>query len=128
MTLARFSPILLLLALAGCCGPAISGRYCDVGQPQAAACGCETAHASRRCLHGGSGLVHGNGAMLHRPLLAGLFGMNASSSIPAEQHADYLSPLAKFHPVPTRPVFESLPAHGPPLLLDASHSQAHLMQ
>jgi len=37
---------------------------------------------------------------------------------PGVQHADYLSPPAKFHPVPTRPVFEPLPHYPPLRLLD----------
>lgn len=35
--------------------------------------------------------------------------------VPSQQHADYYSPPAKFHPIPTRPAFEPLPSY-PPLL------------
>jgi hypothetical protein len=37
---------------------------------------------------------------------------------PPEQHADYISPLPRFHPVPTRPVFAAVPGSHPPQLLD----------
>jgi hypothetical protein len=40
----------------------------------------------------------------------------------SEQHADYLSPLPKFHPVPTRPVFEPALARESPVLLDPDQS------
>jgi hypothetical protein len=30
----------------------------------------------------------------------------ASGHVPSRQGPDYVSPQAKFHPVPTRPVFE----------------------
>jgi len=63
--------------------------------------------------------------MLHRPMLAGLFEMGGNGLVPAEQHADYLSPPPKFHPVPTRPVFEPLPTYGGPLLLDAGAVRTH---
>jgi hypothetical protein len=35
--------------------------------------------------------------------------------VPSQQHPDYYSPPAKFHPIPTRPAFEPLPSY-PPLL------------
>jgi hypothetical protein len=35
--------------------------------------------------------------------------------VPTQQHPDYYSPPAKFHPIPTRPAFEPLPSY-PPLL------------
>ncbi len=121
MSLAKRSPTFLLplLALAGCCGPAISGRYCDVAPPPGAAtCGEAAGQAKGPCPPGGCGLLSGHGALLDGPWLTGWRGMNASGPVPAEQHADYVSPLPKFHPVPTRPVFEPLPAYGPPGLLD----------
>jgi hypothetical protein len=43
----------------------------------------------------------------------------------SEQHADYVSPLPKFHPVPTRPVFEPLPDYPPVALLEQSHAPGH---
>ena len=35
--------------------------------------------------------------------------------VPSQQHPDYYSPPAKFHPIPTRPAFEPLSSY-PPLL------------
>lgn len=35
--------------------------------------------------------------------------------VPSQQHPDYYSPPAKFHPIPTRPAFEPLPSY-PPLM------------
>ncbi|HEY2411943.1 MAG TPA: hypothetical protein VGI40_06860 [Pirellulaceae bacterium] len=37
------------------------------------------------------------------------------NGVPSQQHPDYYSPPAKFHPIPTRPAFEPLPSY-PPLL------------
>lgn len=115
MSLAKLllSPLALaLLALGGCCCcPPLSGRYSEIGQaPHSAsdACGC-----------GGNG-----GGLGHVPLVAGLhhgsggLGNKGLNLAPSQQHADYVSPLARFHPVPTRPVFEPLPAYHPPVLLD----------
>jgi hypothetical protein len=42
----------------------------------------------------------------------------AETSVPSRQGPDYVSPLAKFHPVPTRPVFEPQLAYPPLQLLD----------
>jgi hypothetical protein len=44
--------------------------------------------------------------------------------VPSQQHDDYVSPLAKFHPVPTRPVFEPLAAYPPAVLLAPSGHQS----
>src|SRR5262245_30227913 len=113
MSLAKLLLLSMLpLALCGCCCfPPLSGRYGNVGPtPVGAAdpcCSCQPC----------CGLVHG-------PLLAWLhhgaagFGSHGLNLAPSEQHADYVSPLAKFHPVPTRPVFEPLPAYHPPMPLD----------
>jgi hypothetical protein len=64
----------------------------------------------------------------HGPLLAwlhgghhgghGMGGDGGDGGVPSQQHDDYVSPLAKFHPVPTRPVFEPLAAYPPAVLLD----------
>lgn len=92
--------------LSGCCCPAISGRYCEVGMeppsPAVGPCGdhCDTC---------GPGVLH-RGIMAGRPHLL--------AKVPSQQHADYVSPLAKFHPVPTRPVFAPLPGYHPPTPLD----------
>jgi len=39
------------------------------------------------------------------------------NGVPSQQHPDYYSPPAKFHPIPTRPAFEPLPSY--PTLLPA---------
>ena len=111
MSLAKLLLLSLLPLALGCCCAPLSGRYGDAGPTPAGAanpCGCGD---------DGCGLGHG-------PLLAWLhhgaagFGSGGLNLAPSEQHADYVSPLAKFHPVPTRPVFEPLPAYHPPVALD----------
>ena len=47
-----------------------------------------------------------------------------SGPVPSQQHDDYVSPLARFHPVPTRPVFEPLPEYSQAVLLDPSGDQS----
>ena len=93
--------------LAGCCCPALSGRYYEVGM-------CPGPGE-----HGGSYANHAAGCHpgLRRPYLAAN-GSELFAPVPSEQHADYLSPLARFHPVPTRPVFTPVPSAHPPRLLD----------
>jgi len=58
----------------------------------------------------------GHGSASHP--FRGWFGQGQSGSVASQQHADYVSPLAQFHPAPTRPVFEPQLYHSPPLLLD----------
>jgi hypothetical protein len=70
----------------------------------------------------GSG-PHAQGALRHRGLLARFRGHPDAAAadhgpVPSEQHADYLAPHPRFHPVPTRPVFEPQPHYPPPLPLD----------
>lgn len=49
----------------------------------------------------------------HLPLLAH-GGYLHHEPAPTEQKADYVSPTAKYHPVPTHPVFEPQPDYPPP--------------
>jgi len=49
----------------------------------------------------------------------------AEGKVPSRQHSDYISPLPKFHPVPTKPVFEPQPVYPPLELLDPP-GQPHL--
>jgi hypothetical protein len=44
------------------------------------------------------------------------------NNVPSQQGPDYVSPQAKFHPVPTRPVFEPLPVYPPPQLIEPGMS------
>jgi hypothetical protein len=50
----------------------------------------------------------------HCSWLRGWFARQRNG-VPSQQHPDYYSPPAKFHPIPTRPAFEPLPSY-PPLL------------
>ena len=43
---------------------------------------------------------------------------SSNEPVPSAQRADYVSPWPKFHPLPARPVFEPLPAYGPPTPLE----------
>jgi len=45
-------------------------------------------------------------------------GKEQNDAVASQQHADYVSPLAQFHPAPTRPVFEPQLYQAPPLALD----------
>ena len=124
MTPAKLLTLLSVLALGGCCCP-ISGRYCQQPLPAASAppCNCGPTANCARCRLGGCG---GHG---HPPLLAWLHGGHGGlgdddDGVPSQQHDDYLSPLPKFHPVPTRPVFEPLPTYKPAVLLDPSGDQS----
>jgi hypothetical protein len=38
--------------------------------------------------------------------------------VPSVQHADYVTPPPKYHPLPTHPVFEPQSFYSPPDLLD----------
>jgi hypothetical protein len=54
----------------------------------------------------------------HLPFQPGLHhGLIHHEPVPSKQHYDYDSPTPKFHPVPTRPVFEPQPEDPPPHLL-----------
>ena len=47
--------------------------------------------------------------------------------VPTEQKADYISPTAKYHPVPTRPVFEPQPDYPPPYPLPGPEPHQQLL-
>jgi hypothetical protein len=38
--------------------------------------------------------------------------------VPSNQGADYINPLPKFHPIPTRPAFEPVASYVAPVPLD----------
>ena len=113
---------LALLSLAsllatGCYCPMLSGRYGDCcgfppGSPPTyvAPSGGEVNYAPFSAPHCCwlSTLLPGLG-----PGLGG-----GDNSVPSEQGPDYLSPPAKFHPIPTRPVFESQAFYPPTELLE----------
>ena len=99
---------------AGCCCPALSGRYYEVGMqpPQPAtspapAAGDKQADPAAACSP--ESCPH-SGRLGHRWL-----GREQKGAVPSQQQYDYVSPLPQFHPAPTRPVFESLPYYLPPL-------------
>jgi hypothetical protein len=95
--------------LAGCChGPLLSYRYGESGGPfplsdaRCDNCG-RHAHAS--------GMAAGCPAHGHLPLLVHL--PKVHPPVVSNQRADYVSPTPKYHPVPTRPVFEAQPEYPP---------------
>jgi hypothetical protein len=115
--------VALAMAVAGgCCCPTLSGRYSELamlasygdaaGLPPCAwqpptdrpCCPQEAAAAAcRECPQFEGRCAAGHWRQAARGGLAG------PRRVPSQQHPDYLSPPAKFHPVPTRPVFEPLP-------------------
>lgn len=118
--LASALAVWLASTLAGCCGgPLLSCRYGDPGCPCPAPipsdCGCG---GSAQQHSGAGGCSEGNcqrgGG--HLPLLAHL-PFQHPEPVPTRQHYDYDSPTPKFHPVPTRPVFEPQPEYPPAHLL-----------
>lgn len=116
--------VALAMAVAGgCCCPMLSGRYnelamlascadaaglppCAWGPPGDPPCRLHEEPAAS-CPHGCRLRGRCAAARLGHAAQA---GMLAPRRVPSQQHADYLSPPAKFHPVPTRPVFEPLPS------------------
>jgi hypothetical protein len=118
----------------GCYCPTLSGRYGEVGcfppcpvvaaPPQAApppaepppAEDCkpsaEVASEAHRPVFSGGLLRHGGRLALRR----------SQGQVPSRQGPAYASPQAKFHPVPTRPVFEPEPAYPPLQLIEAAGS------
>jgi hypothetical protein len=116
-------PILAIatsLLAAGCCCPAISGRYCEVGMPapqQVASAG--GAEKGAKCDPEKGGHVGGRHAALHGLHglhgLLGRHGWGASDRVPSQQQYDYVGPLPKFHPAPVRPVFEPQFFYEPPV-------------
>jgi hypothetical protein len=85
------------------CGCATDSCGCGPALCESGACPCEA--------EDGAFSLAG-----HRPLLPHWLRKKAPE--PSQQHADYISPLPEFHPLPTRPVFEPLPSYTPPHLLD----------
>jgi hypothetical protein len=68
------------------------------------------AEAGLACHGGGCGGGHlamlAHGGLMHGGLMHG--------AVASAQHEDYVSPTAKFHPVPIHPVFEPQPQYPPP--------------
>jgi hypothetical protein len=123
--------VAMLALLTGCYCPALSGRYCELGPyppcgpclPGNARCLAAPAASDARgpaddCLLGGCGGRFGGrfGGRSGGPGRAGL--ARRQGAVPSQQRADYVSPEAKFHPVPTRPAFEPQLAARPAVLLD----------
>jgi hypothetical protein len=94
--------------LAGCChGPLLSCRYGDPGCPGPlpgagyASDGLATAGGLKPdCPTGGHASLLAHLPKVHPPVVS-------------NQRADYVSPTLKYHPVPTRPVFEPQPEYPP---------------
>jgi hypothetical protein len=89
---------LLLLALAlsgGCYCPMLSGRYGEACPPFGPPAACQPPCTSVECQH-----------CDHLGQRRGVFLSRAKGQVPSQQAYDYISPQPKFHPVPTRPVFE----------------------
>jgi hypothetical protein len=111
---ARLSILVALgasLLAAGCCCPSISGRYYEVGLPSPS-CACDDRGSTPSKFGPAAG--HGTASRT----FGGWFGKGENGDVASQQHADYVSPLAQFHPAPTRPVFEPQLYHAPPLALD----------
>ena len=100
---------------AGCCCPALSGRYCEVGlPPPQAVSGTATKDDGKvdvKCPPGTSARFVGNGRHRHG---AGWLRHGQNDPVPSQQQYDYISPLPKFHPAPTGPVFETQMHYLPP--------------
>ena len=96
---------------AGCCCPALSGRYYEAGlaPPESATCdatGAAGKSANEACA---CSPRHRHGRLGH-----GWLGRGRHEAVPSQQQYDYLSPLPKFHPAPTHPVFEPQAHYLPP--------------
>jgi hypothetical protein len=109
-----------LLAIAsllatGCYCPMLSGRHGEIGYcsqcplPPLAASTNPSENDSPGC--DAVNRLHGGGTSGGAPEWSGGRGLARGAGLmPTQQGPDYVSPQAKFHPVPTRPVFE--PQHG----------------
>jgi hypothetical protein len=115
----------LAMLAPGCCLPSLSGRY---EQPAPQTAGLSTAHSTVQ--PGGCGLCAGcrhpgGGQRCERePLFAGHDReqrrpwIEDGPGTPPGQ----LIPVPKFHPVPTRPVFQPQPTYLPLLPLNSLHA------
>jgi len=115
------------LLATGCYCPMLSGRYgeldcyppCPMPPPTAPAkvedktATAESCGPHGCCLFGG--LFGGRG-------FTGLGLAHNASQVPSQQGPDYVSPQPKFHPVPTRPVFEPQFAYPPPQPIEVGGS------
>jgi hypothetical protein len=113
----RILAVAVCLLAAGCCCPAMSGRYCEVGLPAPGALtSAGGAEKSATCDPERGGHVGGRHAGRHG--LHGLHerhGWGERGAVPSQQQYDYIGPLPKFHPVPVRPVFEPQYFYEPPV-------------
>jgi hypothetical protein len=118
------APLALTSLLAtGCYCPMLSGRYGELGccppcplPPAAPVENCEPVcqqggRSHRACFLGGW-LGFGGRQALGR----------GEGAVPSQQGPDYVSPQAKFHPCPTRPVFEPQLVYPPPQLIETADS------
>ena len=102
-----FVGLLYLAAGSGCASPLLlSERYsakqtCHEHVPGAACASCQEQHGIRRAL----------------PYVAGPFLPRYGDPALISQPATLQPPHSKFHPVPTRPVFERQPQYAPPELI-----------
>ena len=111
------------LLASGCYCPMLSGRYCDCrgfppGLPSnyVAPDGNEASYAPCGPPHCCSL------SMLFPSFMGGMDGIGANNAVPSQQGPDYLSPQPKFHPVPTRPVFEPQVFYPPTELIEPAGS------
>jgi hypothetical protein len=109
------------LLASGCYCPMLSGRYCDCrGFPPMAPANCAGLDGNNGdCATGGPRHCSGL-STLFLGLMGGIGSGN--NNVPSQQGPDYVSPQPKFHPVPTRPVFEPLPGYPPPQLIEPGTS------
>jgi hypothetical protein len=105
----------------GCCCPQLSGRYgnrCCQTQILADAKADSDAEA---CNESASGNGHcSRCGPFHRLYLSKWVTGLAGDGVPSQQAPEYVSPQAKFHPIPTRPAFEPQLAYLPPELIMSS--------
>jgi hypothetical protein len=125
MPAARLHSIAVLAAASllasGCYCPMLSGRYCELGcrppyplPASAISADCRTngdASIAARCHN----VPHG-----FRGLGGRLGTRHLANQTVGEQGPNYVSPAAKFHPCPTRPVFEPQLAYPPLQLVEAA--------
>jgi hypothetical protein len=97
---------------AGCCCPALSGRYYEAGlEPPLAPVAGDVNEAAGKCANDACG---GFARHSHDRLRPGWLSRGRHEPVPSQQQYDYLSPLPKFHPAPTHPVFEAQAHYLPP--------------
>jgi hypothetical protein len=97
---------------AGCCCPALSGRYYEVGLPPPShSAGVTAKKDDVKCAPGTSAQFAGHHGGWQRH---GWLGHRLNDAVPSQQQYDYVNPLPKFHPAPVQPVFETQMHYLPP--------------